>query len=51
MARTINYEGYIIQSTPHPETSGKWRHRIYISMEDDRGVRTREFSAEALYPN
>lgn len=39
MARTINYEGYTIQSTPQPETLGKkWRHRICLSIEDDRGV-------------
>ena len=42
MARTINYEGYTIQSIPHQETNGeKWRLHIFISVEDHPGVRTR----------
>jgi len=50
MARTINYDGYTIQSTPHHETDGeKWRLRVFISVEDHRGVRTREFPAEVVY--
>lgn len=50
MARTITYEGYLIQSLPHPETHGeKWRLRICISIENDRGLRTREFPVEVLY--
>ncbi|MEO7861238.1 MAG: hypothetical protein ABIU05_12485, partial [Nitrospirales bacterium] len=39
MARTINYEGYTIQSTPQPEILGMmWRHCICVSIEDDQGV-------------
>jgi hypothetical protein len=50
MAKTVEYEGYTIHSTPHYQTdSEQWRLRIFISFEDHRGVRTREFSSEVLY--
>jgi hypothetical protein len=50
MAKTVEYEGYTIHSTPHYQTdSEKWRLRIFISFKDHRGVRTREFSSEVLY--
>lgn len=49
MARTITYEGYTIQSTPHETDGEKWRLHICISRNDHRGVRTSEFSAEGLY--
>jgi hypothetical protein len=50
MAKTIEYEGYTIQSAPHHLVDGeKWRLRIFISFEDHRGVRTREFSSDVLY--
>jgi hypothetical protein len=50
MAKTVEYERYIIQSTPQYVTDWeKWRLRIFISLDDHRGVRTREFSAEVLY--
>jgi hypothetical protein len=50
MAKTVEYEGYTIHSTPHYQTdSEQWRLRIFISFEDHRGVRTREFSADGLY--
>jgi PilZ domain len=50
MAKTVQYEGYTIHSTPHYQTdSEQWRLRIFISFEDHRGVRTREFSSEVLY--
>jgi hypothetical protein len=50
MAKTVEYEGYTIQSTPHRLVDDEtWQLRIYISVEDDRGVRTREFSAEGVY--
>jgi hypothetical protein len=50
MAKTVEYEGYTIHSTPHYQTdSEQWRFRIFISLEDHRGVRTREFSSEVLY--
>jgi len=50
MAKTVEYEGYTIHSTPHYQTdSEQWRLRIFISFKDHRGVRTREFSSEVLY--
>jgi len=50
MAKTVEYEGYTIHSTPQYQTdSEQWRLRIFISFEDHRGVRTREFSADGLY--
>jgi len=50
MAKTVEYEGYTIHSTPHYQTdSEQWRLRIFISFEDHRGIRTREFSADGLY--
>jgi len=50
MAKTVEYEGYKIQSSPHYQTDWeKWRLCISISLEDHRGVRTREFSSEVLY--
>jgi len=50
MAKTIEYEGYTIHSTPQYQTdSEQWRLRIFISFEDHRGVRTREFSSEVRY--
>jgi len=50
MAKTVEYEGYTIQSAPHYQTdSAQWRLRIFISFKDHRGVRTREFSSEVLY--
>jgi PilZ domain-containing protein len=50
MAKTVEYEGYSIHSAPHhPVDSERWQLRIFISVEDHRGVRTREFSADVLY--
>ena len=50
MAKTVEYEGYKIQSAPHYQTNWeKWRLCISISLEDHRGVRTRDFSSEVLY--
>ena len=50
MATTVEYQGYTIQSAPHHPTDGKkWRLRIFISVEDHRGVRTREFTVDVLY--
>ncbi|HMI39439.1 MAG TPA: PilZ domain-containing protein [Nitrospiraceae bacterium] len=50
MAKTVEYEGYSIYSAPHhPVDSERWQLRIFISVEDHRGVRTREFSADVLY--
>jgi hypothetical protein len=55
MAKTVEYEGYPIQSAPHhPVDNERWQLRIFISLDDHRGggsVRpaTREFSADVLY--
>ena len=50
MAKTVEYEGFTIESAPHHVVEDEtWRLRIFISVEDDRGVRTREFSAEGMY--
>ena len=50
MGKTVEYQGYTIESAPHPLADGeKWRLHILISVDDSRGVRTREFSAEVVY--
>ena len=50
MAKTVEYQGYTIQSAPsHLVENERWRLRVFISVEDNRGVRTREFSSEVLY--
>jgi hypothetical protein len=50
MGKTVEYQGYTIQSTPHYEIDWKkWRLCIVVSAEDFLGVRTREFSSEILY--
>jgi len=50
LEKTVEYQGYTIQSAPHHLIDGeKWRLRIFISLEDHRGVQTREFSDEVLY--
>lgn len=50
MGKTIEYQGYTIQSAPHHLADDeKWQLRIFISVEDHRGVKTREFSADVVY--
>lgn len=50
MEKTVEYQGYTIQSTPHHLADGKkWQLRIFISVDDHRGVKTREFLADVLY--
>ena len=50
MAKTVEYEGYTIRSAPlYVTESEKWQLRIVISIEDQQGARTREFSTEVLY--
>ena len=50
MAKTVEYEGYTIESAPHHLVEDEtWRLCILISLEGNSGVRTREFSAEGLY--
>ena len=50
MAKTVEYQGYTIQSAPQHLADGEtWRLRIFISFEDHRGVKAREFSADVVY--
>ena len=50
MEKTVEYQGYTIESAPHHLVDGeKWGLRIFISLDDHRGVRTREFSADVVY--
>ncbi len=50
MAKTVESQGYTIQSAPHHLVDGEqWLLRIFISVDDHRGVRTREFSADGVY--
>ena len=50
MGKTVEYQGYTIQSTPQCLADGeKWQLRIFISLGDHRGVKTREFSADVVY--
>jgi PilZ domain len=50
MAQTVEYQGYTIQSVPQYLTEWeKWRLRIFISVDDHLGIRSREFSSEVLY--
>jgi len=50
MEKTVEYQGYTIESAPHHLVdSEKWGLRIFISVDDHRGVQTREFSADVVY--
>ena len=50
MAKTVEHRGYTVQSAPgHPVDSKKWQLRIFISVQDHQGVKTREISAAGLY--
>jgi hypothetical protein len=50
MAKTTEYKGYTIQSTPlYVNEWEKWQLRIFISFKDVQGNPTREFSSEVLY--
>jgi hypothetical protein len=50
MGKTVEYQAYTIQSSPHPLAHGeKWQLRIFISLDNHQGVKTREFSADVLY--
>ena len=51
MGKAVEYQGYTIQSAPQFQAVWeKWQLHIVISLDDHRGVRTREFSADVLYP-
>ena len=50
MDKTLEYQGYTIQSSPHHLAHGeKWELRIFISLDNHRGVTTREFSPDVFY--
>jgi len=50
MGKTVEYQGYTIQSSPEYDTNWKkWRFRVFIAVDDLRGVQTGEFSADVLY--
>ncbi len=50
MGKTVEYQGFKIQSAPHHLAGGekKWQLRIFVSLEDHRGVRTRKFSSDVV---
>ena len=50
MAKTVEYEGYTIQSAPrYVQEEEKWQLRIVISFKVPQGDRTQEFSSDVLY--
>ena len=50
MGKTVEYQGFTIQSAPHHlADEEKWQLRTFISVDDHRGVKAREFSADVLY--
>jgi len=49
MNKTVDYQGYKIESVPHRLDDEKWRLHIYISVEDSRGVLTRQFAGDSIY--
>ena len=49
MGKTLEYQGYTIQSSPQHLADGeKWQLRIFVSVDDQRGVKAREFLADAV---
>lgn len=49
MNKTVDYQGYKIESVPHRLDDEKWRLHICISVEDSRGVLTRQFAGDSIY--
>ena len=49
--KTVEYQGYSIQSAPRHLNGERWGVHIFISLQDHRGVRTRQFSTDAVYAN
>ncbi len=51
MGKTVEYQGYKIQSAPHHlvDSEKEWRLHVFISLEDHRGVRTRKYSSNVVY--
>ena len=49
MNKTVEYQGYKIESAPHRLDGDKWQLHIFVSVEDSRGVLTNQFSVESIY--
>lgn len=49
MNKTVEYQGYKIESAPHRLDGDKWQLHIFISVENSRGVLTHQFTVESLY--
>lgn len=49
--KSVEYQGYSIQSVPRHLNGEKWGMHIFISLQDHRGIRTRQFSTDAVYAN
>jgi hypothetical protein len=49
MTKTVEYQGYKIESVPHRLDAEKWRLHIHISVETSRGVLTRHFAVDSIY--
>lgn len=49
MGKLVEYQGYKIASAPFLGNDQMWRPGICLSMEDNRGLRTRTFSPEGVY--
>ena len=43
MDKSVEYHGYTIEPAPQLAEEQLWRPGLFISVEDDRGVRTRTF--------
>ncbi|NWF73461.1 MAG: PilZ domain-containing protein [Nitrospirae bacterium] len=50
MGKTLEYQGYTIQSSPQHLADGeKWQLRIFVSVDNHQGVKAREFSVDVVY--
>ena len=50
MGKTREYQGYTIQSAPQCLADGvKWQLHIFVSVDNLRGVKAREFSVDVWY--
>src|SRR6185503_2392305 len=50
MGKTLEYQGYTIRSAPQHLADGeKWQLRIFVSVDNHQGVKSREFSADVVY--
>lgn len=49
MNKTVEYQGYTIESVPHRLDGEQWRLHIFISVQESRGVLTRQFAVDSIY--